>query len=124
MRLDIDPELDLLGELEPALEDADRFLELARPEVRLDVEMMDAILGAPFERGLEAVDIGRKTNSLNYETERLRLLHEPLRVLLVRPEPADAVKARFRDHFKVLSERTFGFAPPEAGHAPKGLQHK
>ena len=65
--LDIDREVDLLGEPPPALDQRDAVVELPRADVGLDVEMVEAELGRVLERRLEVVDRLREALALGGE---------------------------------------------------------
>ena len=58
MGLDVDGEVDRFGEALPAFEHGDGVAQFARTDLRLDVDVVDAEGGAPFERRLQAVDVG------------------------------------------------------------------
>src|SRR6202040_843963 len=53
MRLEIDGEIDLIGQPPPTLDERHAVLQTARANVGLDIEMMDADVGGEFERRLE-----------------------------------------------------------------------
>ena len=119
MCLDVDGEVDLLGQPLPAFKHAHGVAQFARPQVRLDVDVVHTEGRAPLQRRLQAVDVRREGQAFDDEVALGGEPREFLGLSLRGPQSGDAVELGGGDDIQRLGQRTVGLAAEVARAAAR-----